>query len=243
MRISCFFKVGKIPICYRMAIVSIIKEALRTSDEAYYHRLYQDERQLMKPFVFSTYLKNFRLSNEKIYLDGVSVTISSPDYEFLLHLYNGLQQKQIFYYKEFCFEKERVRFIKEKAVKGSTIVFRTLSPILIENEQGVPVSPKDSDYEKHVNYLADLILSQYRGIGLQQSLYVQPLRFKKTIVKESNNQFVEKYGKNQYLYFTAYHGLFELKGHPEDLYLLYQLGLSKRRNQGFGQLEIEEVKG
>ena len=242
MRISCFFEVRKIPICYRMAVVSIIKDALRTSDKQYYNRLYGDAKQVTKPFVFSTYLRNFHMGDKEIELDGLSVTISSPDYEFLLHLYNGLQKKERFLYKEFCFEKRRLRFVKEKDVNSSTIVFRTLSPILIENEQGAPVSPDDSNYERHVNYLANLILSRYRGIGLKRHLYVRPIRYKKVIIKESNHQFVERHSDDKYLYFTAYNGLFELMGHPEDLGLLYQLGLSKRRNQGFGQLEIEEVK-
>jgi CRISPR-associated endoribonuclease Cas6 len=49
MRISCSFHIAKIPIHYRMAMVSIIKEALRTSDEAHYHCLYQGG-QRTKPF-------------------------------------------------------------------------------------------------------------------------------------------------------------------------------------------------
>ncbi len=71
---------------------------------------------------------------------------------------------------------------------------------------------------------------------------MRPIRFKKTVIKESNHQFTEKYGEQQHLYFTAYHGLFKVSGEPADLQLLYQLGLSKRRNQGFGMLEVEEVK-
>jgi CRISPR-associated endoribonuclease Cas6 len=170
------------------------------------------------------------------------LTISSPDHEFLLHLYNGLQKKRAFSYKEYHFVKEKVNMVREQQVTGTSVVFRTLSPILIEDESGKPVSPNDSSYEKHVNYLANVILLQYRGKGLHTPLSIRPLRFKKAVVKESNHQFTEKCGENCYLYFTAYHGLFELTGHQEDLQLLYQLGLSKRRNQGFGQLEIEEVR-
>ncbi|MGX1900958.1 CRISPR-associated endoribonuclease Cas6 [Thermolongibacillus altinsuensis] len=243
MRFSCFFRVSKIPICYRMAIVSIIKEALRTSNQEYCNYFYSEKRQKTKPFVFSVYLKNFKIMGDEIHLDGMNVTFSSPDYEFLMHLYNGLQQKKTFFYKEYEFRKENVRLLKEKQFRSSTVVFRTLSPILVEDEHGAPVSPDQVDYPKHLNYLANLILFEYRGKGLQSPLSVRPLRYKKIVVKESNHQFAEEKGDNCYLYFTAYHGQFIVQGHPEDLQLLYQLGLSKRRNQGFGQLEVEEVRG
>jgi CRISPR-associated endoribonuclease Cas6 len=241
MRISCFFKTEKLPISYRMAFVSVIKEALRMSDESYYVHLY--EKQSTKPFVFSTYLKNFRFTNNEIQLDGVTLTVSSPDLEFLLHLYNGLQKRSKFSYKQYLLVKEKMNMVKEKRVTSPTVVFRTLSPMLVEDENGGPVCPDDPSYEAHVNYLANIILEQYRGKGLCVPLAVRPLRFKKVVVKESNHEFASTYGDGQFLYFTAYNGLFALTGHPEDLQLLYQLGLSKRRNQGFGQLEIEEVRG
>lgn len=242
MRISCSFHIAKIPIHYRMAMVSIIKEALRTSDEAYYHRLYERE-QWTKPFVFSTYLKNFRIIDHEIKLDGITLTVSSPDHEFLLHLYNGLQKNRIFSYKDYHFVKEKIVVVNEKQVTSPAVVFRTLSPILIEDEKGNPVSPDNASYGEHVNYIANMILSQYRGKGLYAPLSIQPIYFKKVVVKESNHEFAAAYGDDEYLYFTAYHGRFAVAGHPEDLQLLYQLGLSKRRNQGFGQLEIEEVRG
>ncbi|GCD82217.1 CRISPR-associated endoribonuclease Cas6 [Parageobacillus thermoglucosidasius] len=242
MRISCSFNTDKIPIHYRMAMVSIIKEALRTSDEAYYHRLYQ-KGQHMKPFSFSTYLKNFRLFSHEIKLDGITLTVSSPDHEFLLHLYNGLQKNRAFSYKDYHFVKKKIAVVNEKQVTSPSVVFRTLSPILIEDEKGNPVAPDDESYAEHVNYIANMILSQYRGTGLYVSLSIKPVYFKKVVVKESNHEFAAACGDDEYLYFTAYHGLFAVTGHPEDLQLLYQLGLSKRRNQGFGQLEIEEVRG
>jgi CRISPR-associated endoribonuclease Cas6 len=85
-----------------MAMVSIIEEALRTSDEEYYHRLYQ-RGQRTKPFVFSTYLKNFHIINHEIELDGITLTVSSPDNEFLLHLYNDLQKTGLFLIKIIIF--------------------------------------------------------------------------------------------------------------------------------------------
>ena len=241
MRIICFFQVKKLPIHYRMAIVSILKESIRASSEEYYDQLYA-QANVTKPFVFSSFLKNFRLKGDEIELDELRVIISSPDYEFLFHVYNGLQSQKSFKYKGYEFTRRKIVVGDEKKITSSAVIFRTLSPLLIEDENKIPIAPDNPNYEKHINYLADMILYGYRGKGLYRSLTVRPVRFKKAVIKESNRQFAEKYGEGQHLYFTAYHGLFELKGHPADLQLLYQLGLSKRRNQGFGMLEVEEVK-
>ncbi|ATA60325.1 crispr-associated protein cas6 [Geobacillus stearothermophilus] len=241
MRLTCSFKVERMPVSYRMMLVSMIKEALRVSDEQYYERLYDSVS--MKPFSFSTYLKNFRFADQEVYLEGITITVSSPDHEFLLHLYNGLQQKQVFLYKHYQLVKEKIRMLPEKTITDSTAVFRTLSPMLVEDKNQKPVSPDAPDYEEHVNYLADLILRQYRGNGLLSPLIVRPLRWRKVVVKETNHEFEATHGGGDVLYFTAYQTLFSLTGHPTDLQLLYQLGLSKRRNQGFGLLEVEEVRG
>ncbi|KAF0994870.1 CRISPR-associated endoribonuclease Cas6 [Geobacillus sp. TFV-3] len=241
MRLTCSFKVERMPVSYRMMLVSVIKEALRMSDEQYYERLYESAS--MKPFVFSAYLKNFHFVDQEVYLEGMTMTVSSPDHEFLLHLYNGLQQKRAFSYKQYQLVKEKIRMLPEKTITDSTVVFRTLSPMLIEDENQKPVSPDTPNYEEHVNYLSDLILRQYRGKGLSLPLIVRPLRWRKVVVKETNHEFEATHGNGDVLYFTAYQNLFSLTGHPSDLQLLYQLGLSKRRSQGFGLLEIEEVRG
>ncbi|MCQ5364629.1 CRISPR-associated endoribonuclease Cas6 [Anoxybacillus salavatliensis] len=240
MRVICSFQVKKLPLHYRMAIVSIMKESIRASSEEYYEKLYMNQK--TKPFVFSPFLKNFCLKGDEIELDELRVVISSPDYEFLLHLYNGLQSKKRFEYKGYEFIRRKIVMGNEKKITSSVVIFRTLSPLLIEDEKKIPIAPDDPNYEKHINYLADTILYEYRGRGLYKPLTVRPIRFKKMVIKESNHQFTEKYGEQHHLYFTAYHGLFHMSGEPADLQLLYQLGLSKRRNQGFGMLEVEEVK-
>ncbi|MGJ7035060.1 CRISPR-associated endoribonuclease Cas6 [Anoxybacillus eryuanensis] len=241
MRIICSFQVKKIPVHYRMVIVSILKESIRASSEEYYEQLYA-QANVTKPFVFSPFLKNFRFKGDEIELDELRVIISSPDYEFLLHVYNGLQSRKKFEYKGYELIRKKIVTGDEKKITSSTVVFRTLSPLLIEDENKVPIAPDDPNYEKHINYLADTILCEYRGKGLYKPLEIRPIQFKKMVIKESNRQFAEKYGEGKHLYFTAYHGLFKVSGDPVDLQLLYQLGLSKRRNQGFGMLEVEEVK-
>ncbi|OUM88537.1 MAG: CRISPR-associated endoribonuclease Cas6 [Bacillus thermozeamaize] len=238
MRLFCSFQISELPIAYRMGLVSLIKESLRISDEDYYMRLYEG-RQQTKPFVFAPFLKNFRIENDQIHLDECHLTISSPDHEFLLHLYNGLQKMKRFDYKQYVFNRKAIRLLPEVTIREPSVVFRTQSPLLVEDENGKPIAPYSPEYELHLQYLADLILRAYRGYGLESPLRVKPLQMKKVVIKERNHEFEDRFGQSQYLFFTAYQGRLLMTGHPEDLQLLYQLGLSKRRNQGFGLLQVD----
>lgn len=237
LRITCSFQVAELPIAYRMGIVSIIKDALKLSDETYYEQLYGGTPQ-SKPFVFAPYFHEFQLEGNKIVLKKMDLTLSSPDHEFLLHFYNGLQKKKQFQYKKHEFVRDAIHMQAEELITESSVVFKTQSPMLVENEVGKPLAPASSDYNYHFNYLADMILKEYRGIGLFSPLRMEPLKMKKVVIKETNHYFIEQFGEKKYLFYTGYQGLFRLTGEPADLQLLYQLGISLRRNQGFGLFKI-----
>lgn len=236
MRLSCMFKVVELPVAYRMGIVSVIKECLRLSNETYFNQIYGKLH--TKPFVFAPYLVNFRLNGDRFLLDQLQVTLSSPDYEFLLHFYNGLQQKKHFVYKDYELIRQTVNLLPETIINESSIVFRTQSPILVEDQDGTPLLPDSPEYNFHFNYLADMILYEYRGQGLLAPLTMEPLRMKKVVIKETNHEFEARFGEGKYLFYTGHQGLFRLIGSPADLQMLYQLGISRRRNQGFGLFGI-----
>ncbi len=237
MRLSCFFTVSELPIAYRMGIVSIIKECLQLSDGPYFRQTYGNRLQT-KPFAFAPYLHNFLIKKDRFLLEGLQITLSSPDHQFLLHFYNGLLQKRQFSYKGCQLSLKSTQILPEPTISSPSIICKTLSPLLIENKAGQPLAPSSPDYEYHFNYLADIILKEYRGQGLLKPLKMKPLDMKKVVIKETNHEFEARFGKEKYLFFTAYQGLFELGGVPADLCLLHQLGISKRRNQGFGLFSL-----
>ncbi len=239
MRFAVHYTATKIPLAYRMMVVSLIKESLKKANAAYYSKLYEKEKKEMKPFATAVYLNNFRIGDAVINLDGINIIFSSPDPEFIFNLYNGLLQTNIFKYHDFVLRREKVRFIPEKTIRKDNVVFRTLSPILIEDKEGNPLAPNDLEYENAINYYANLIIKGFRGKGLRQKLKVTPGRMVKQVIKESNHEFGETQKYGEWLYFTSYKGFIKLHGSPEDLQLLYQLGLSKRRGQSFGLLDVE----
>ncbi|HZK18435.1 MAG TPA: CRISPR-associated endoribonuclease Cas6 [Clostridia bacterium] len=237
MRLLCTFVVKELPVAYRMGIVSIIKESLCLSDADYYEELYCSGSRT-KPFVFAPYLRNFRVKDDRLLLDELQVTISSPDHQFLLHLYNGLLRKKKFLYKKYEFLRKSINVFPETPINSPSIMCKTQSPLLIEDKEGSPLAPTSPDYEYHFNYIANMILAECCGRGLLVPLKVEPVDMSKVVVKESNHEFEARFGDKKYLFYTGFQGLFRLTGDPEDLRMLYRLGISKRRNQGFGLFRI-----
>lgn len=244
MRIRCEYKTENLPVAYNMMFLSLIKEALKISDEEYFRKLYfyKGDKINKKPknFCFSVYLKDF-LKNQEIFeiKDRIIFNISSPDYEFMLKVYNGLLNFSTFKYKEYNINKVRINLLKEKVINKSSSVFNTMSPICIKNKQGNMISIDDAQYEKELNYIASKSLEGFRGYGLIESLKFSPISMKKKIVKENIRNFRENTNK-QYYYVNSYSGIFKLQGNIKDLNDLYMLGIGFKRGQGFGMIEIIE---
>ncbi|MCS7200511.1 MAG: hypothetical protein N2327_00440 [Caldimicrobium sp.] len=60
------------------------------------------------------------------------------------------------------------------------------------------------------------------------------------MVKHTLKGFRERTGK-PYMTLTCFEGHFRLKGDPEDLQALYQMGIGLRTGQGFGMVDVVSV--
>ncbi|MEZ0337222.1 MAG: CRISPR-associated endoribonuclease Cas6 [Aquificaceae bacterium] len=256
MRLKVLLKAHKIPIFYRNIIMSLIKEALSTYDEKYLNQLYYDEKtKKPKPFTFSlVFPKGTKTKKEKILIENqeiedivfypphdkyINLFISSYDFEFISNLYNGLLKLRRFSLSNGGhIEIERIWTPKEKDIKDNKIIFKTLSPILIEDKDGKPLLPTDLEaYNREFNIIHDKKLKELRSQGLKDSLLFEPIKWKKQVVKHTLRKIREKVGK-PYITLTCFEGYFTLQGHPEDLKILYQAGMGLRTGQGFGMVEV-----
>lgn len=240
VRIRINYFVDVLPIAFRMGIVSLIKEALKRSDKQYYNSIF-DEKNKIRPFSFASYLHKPIIVDDTIQLEKISITVSSANPEFILHLYNGLNDMDVFSYKNTEWRKKKIEMLKEKEITSSTVVFKTLSSLLIEDKAGNPLTPYDQEYQKQFNYYANLMMNELYGRDLIQEIRILDHRLKKTVIKEANQEWIEKKEK-QFMYFTTYRGLIKLHGASKDLMAIYQSGISRRRSQGYGLLEIERME-
>lgn len=244
MRISCEYKTDKFPVAYQMLGVSLVKEALKSVDIDYFNNLYCFEdgkaNKKTKDFCFSMYMKGYE-KKEDIFLikDRVVINFSSPNYEFMINLYNGLLKIKSFDYKSFNLNKMRINLVREKSIDKRKITFRTLSPIHIkDNNKALDI--EDKNFVKELNYITDMILESYRGFGLKEELIFIPSKnMKKKVVKQDISAFRKKTNKNYY-YVNSFAGIFRLEGDINDLKDIYMLGLGFKRSQGFGMIEVIE---
>lgn len=262
MRLGIIYKTLKLPILYRHRFISLIKETLGRSDTNYKESIYPDESvvrsKIAKPFCFSISMpKEKTIKKEKIVIDeGIEIEdivfyfpeesyinfyISSHDYQFIANLYNGL-----FEIKEFDFgngitlKLNRVFMLNERRILNNEVIFKTNSPILIEDLEENPVLPIESGIEyfnEQFNAIHHRILKDIRGEGLKRDSVFYPIKIKKQVVKHTLKGFREKTSK-PYMMLTCFEGCFKLKGDLEDLQMLYQTGIGLRTGQGFGMVEV-----
>ena len=262
MRLGIIYKTLKLPILYRQRFMSLIKEALGKSDVNYKESLYPEESveksKIAKPFCFSISMpKEKTIKKEKIVIDeGIEIEdivfyfpensyinfyISSCDFHFIVNLYNGLLEiKEFKFGNGIALKLNRIFMLNERRILNDEVIFKTNSPILIEDAEENPVLPIEARIEyfnEQFNAIHHRILKDIRGEGLKRNLTFYPIKIKKQVVKHTLKGFREKTGK-PYMMLTCFEGCFKLKGEPEDLQMLYQIGIGLRTGQGFGMVDV-----
>ena len=240
MRISVDFETDSLPLCYRMAILSIKKEAIRKGNKDTYTCYFESQVSQPKPYASAVYLQNFKLGEPDIALSGFRLHFTTSEYDILLPLINGLQRTPTFTYKHYEFKRGAIHFDPEHRVQSGKVIITTLSPILIEDEEGHSLAPSDPQYNEHFNEISNRLSLSLRKHPLRKALRMTPIFTKKRVIKETNEVFQRsRESEAQYLYFTAYSGRFLLDGDPTDIQWLLDVGAGLRRGQSFGMLALE----
>src|SRR5690625_1271027 len=116
------------------------------------------------------------------------------------------------------------------------ITYNIRSHVLNETKDKKILLGNEKGFEKEFNYYAELLSNELYNRNLFESLKIINIATKKVVIKEHLHQ-----DQGRPIYLTANHGLIQLQGHPEDLKLMYENGLGRRRSLGLGLLNIEEV--
>lgn len=244
MKLTIELKGKKIPAKEHMLVVSIIKNALRSASEEYYYNLYfYGDKSNKKSKNFSTALikTNYRYDGEVCWVDGnIFLKVTSPDAYFLNLVASGALKMKKVIYKDYSLDVVQISLDQQTIISGRAAILKTISPLLIKDKtRGLDID--EVHYETELNYMSNLVLKNYRGVGLAEPLTFVPLEMEKQIVKMDIREFTEHEGPYME---NAYKGLFILGGDPQDLSLLLELGLGWRRSQSFGQIEcICEMQG
>lgn len=231
IRINCFIE--GFNVAYRLAILSFIKHAVRNQSNSFYQSFFNENKVKHKPYSFSAYFHNLTIDNDQIESNEMALTVSSSDADFIIHLINGSQRIKEHSYKTFKIEVNRVELLKRKEILEDRVIFKTLSPILIEDQSKKPLLTDDPNFATEFNFICNNIIYSSLGRSLHRPLDIKNSSIKKAVIKENFHQSYD-----DYLYFTANHGLFELEGDPRDLRFFYHNGIGLRTGTGFGCLDI-----
>ncbi|MFR5265178.1 CRISPR-associated endoribonuclease Cas6 [Clostridium sp.] len=238
---------NKVPIGNRIMCLSLIKAALKVENEELFSELffYGDRKnKKIKPFCFSVFLNNFKLNENYIEVkENVSITVSTVSNKVGLTIFNGFIRMRkrndgVFEYKDYKLKISNITLIKEKTIENEMIKCKTLSPIYIKDRNGKSIGLEEQErFEEELNYISNIFLLNYRGVGLQEKLKFNPIHMKKVVIKEEIKSFKEITNK-KFLYINAFSGIFILEGNKDDLKLLYQGGLGFRRSEGLGLIDL-----
>lgn len=255
MRLRIQFDVPQVPILYRNAFMSYFKEVLRSSSsgerrfQKLFHYSPQQTNKAPKPFCFAVRFLHVRenQTKEQEYFRLISPLgfyFSTLDPGLFVDFYNGVINRSLYPFQKGDFTLSypiSVLPLLEKPITQDTILFRTLSPILVEDSSHKPVLPLpglgSERFPDELNYQTNLLLQGTRGEGLRKPLHFEPVHIRKEVVKHAIR---EKDETSRVYTFTCFSGQFRLSGHPQDLRDIQVLGLGRRRSQGFGMLEVME---
>ncbi|MEK7433015.1 MAG: CRISPR-associated endoribonuclease Cas6 [Cyanobacteriota bacterium] len=263
MRIKIKIKTSKLPQLYNHRFLALIKEAIKLGDPSYKDELYAKKNP--RPFCFSIALppkkemkveklqidKNFTIDANVFYFKDIYplLTITSCDFAFLMNLHNGLIKLKKFRFssdEDMLVNGEKIELelessiaINRPEIKNNEIIFKTLSPILIQDSNDKPFLPNDEGFNDLFNEIHNRIFlnKNIKGEALYEKLEFIDINTKKQVVKHTISEFREK-TKKPFMYLNCFIGTFKVKGHPKDLELLYNMGIGNRTSQGFGMVEV-----
>ena len=143
---------NKIPIGNRFMVCSLIKNAIECGDKNLFNEIYfyEDKKnKKIKDFTFSIYLNNFNVKENYIEIDGdIAITISTPNYNLGIAIYNGLIKNKLFNYKEFKLQISNISLLKERKINSNKVKLKTLSPIFIRDIDGKAIDILDERYNE-----------------------------------------------------------------------------------------------
>ncbi len=254
MRLEVRVEVPRLPILYRHRFMSFIKRLVEEADEEYFRKYFSSPRR-PAPYSFAVILPPGRASRKEtfqisprsrlfvrdtiFYPKGpLRWVITSPFADFM-----GLLVKGFLRYSEHPFNDEirmkvlGVDIAEGPRVESHEVILRSLSPVIVESRNHVPLLPGQEGFDGELNAIMDRVLQGLRGRGLKMPISLIPVEVRKSVVKHKLEGFYRGSGK-PYMYLTGFSGTFYLRGFPEDLKFMVEAGLGLRRGQGFGTLEL-----
>lgn len=225
-------KVAEIKMDYDASLLSLVKYGLSKTNPELFHELY--DTNTMKHFATSVYFPSAKFGRDKItlnrenklvlYFSTSDLKLATAFYNTFAYLHLQSQKARKHLAKPIMFDNKYIADVwkpyrvKDQKITKSEQLFKTVSPIIVENSNKRFLSCTDQsnldEYNRALRYAINAKVKNNPELaGLVDSFKFEPISTKKT-VKRGFNMFVE-----------ATVGIFKLTSAPELLNYLQENGL------------------
>ena len=225
-------KVAEIKMDYAGSLLSLMKLGLSKTDPELFHELY--DQHTLKHFATSVYFPSARFNHDKItlsrenklvlYFSTSNLKLVTAFYNAFTYLHLQSQKARKHLVKPIMFDDKYIADVwkpyrvKDQKITKSEQLFKTVSPIVIEDGSKCFLSCTDQsnldEYNRALRYAINAkVKSNPELAGLVDSFKFEPISTKKTVKREFN------------MCVEATLGMFKLTGDPELLNYLQENGL------------------
>ena len=225
-----------LPINYLHILQSAVYASL-ADDREYASQLHDMQNQSMqrsfKFFQFSMIQGKFEIKDKNIiFRNHILFEIRSISPDFINRVKCGIENNGITY-QEHHFDDVKVQ-VRDDRICKSDVVIQMKTPICVyrTNRETKKTYYPDVNEPLFRQLVIDNFIRKYKaytGEAPEEELSFELLK------AESRDHFVTKYKE---FYISGWKGEYRLKGKPEYLDFLYQVGLGGKNSQGFGMFVV-----
>ena len=232
-----------IPLDYRRKFLSFFKKAFENYDKEVFEQLFGEGRISTKPYTFSVYLGQVKFERDYISFKEhkkAVLNFSTSDAAYGILFYNSMLKMHNVLYpvEKNSMTLRRISLVKEHVIAGSRIVVRTLSPVIArEHKKERKIDnyfiASEEGFEKVLKENIEQGSKEFFDFDIHEDLMelkVIPVEVRDTKILHYGHKFFGSIGR------------FVLEGKPYLLDYLVKAGMGARRSQGFGMIEVEEVR-
>ncbi len=230
MRLQVTYSLDKgiLPVDYRRGFASLLKEAIKRANPACYERFYSHVH-VLKPFTFSVFFPELKGHEDDHFIVGSKAILYFSTFfpEVCATVYNGILCSRTFPLFENTAQVQNVFLKPRTTITQEKVKFKTMAPVLV-NTKGNPnwyLLPEDEGFHEGLAFAVREVCRAFLDLP-EGTVEFCPISIRRKVVRHYN------------MHMQGFVGIFELRGRPEVLNLIYQVGLGVRRSQGFGMLEV-----
>ena len=221
-----------VPFNYQYQLQSAIYKKLAEIDASdFWHDVGFGNARKFKAFSFGSLKGRYTVSENKILFENsVSLEVRSPVFAFCDDLQRAIELRpQLKLFDTYLTVINAS--IVNRHINRSPAVFKTESPVLVYRnaEQGKTRYFTPEEEEFYIG-ICNNFERKYEAIFNLPSEQIQ--------IRPTGSSFKKVVTRYKATWLTGYHGIFEVKGSPKSLELLYNTGMGAKNPEGFGFIRV-----